>query len=164
MYKQKNIYLNNKKLSFIILIYLLMITNLGSVWAENSKFKLGVAEGYSDFAPSNVGIIGLKYLHKIGETSTVIDVYPNTPAERAGILVGDRILEVDGSNILPLTADQVFSIIAGKPETTVELKLMRCNQNYGTHLGCHSFFVNLKRLDMNQIASDKVFRVYKYGN
>jgi C-terminal processing protease CtpA/Prc len=132
--------------------------------AETSKFKLGVSEDMSDFVPSNVGIIGVKYLHKTGETSTVIDVYPHTPAEQAGIQVGDRILEVDGSNIIPLTADQVFAVIAGRPNTDVELKLMRCNQNYGTHLGCRAYIVNLKRMDMNQLASDRVFRVYKYGN
>ena len=156
--------INNLGICFFIFIILFMAINPGSAVAKNSTYKIGVTEAYSDFVPSNVGIIGLKYLHKIGETSTVIDVYPNTPAERAGIQLGDRILEVDGSNIIPLTADQVFSIIAGKPETTVELKLMRCNQNYGAYLGCKTFSVNLKRLDMNQIASDRVFRVYKYGN
>jgi|GEM_PF-2674498 len=135
-----------------------------AILAENPKFKLGVQEAYSDFVPSNVGIIGLKYLHKTGDTSTVIDVYPHTPAEQAGIQVGDRILEVDGSSIIPLTADQVFAVIAGRPETTVELKMMRCDQNYGSHLGCRAYSVNLKRMDMNQLASDRVFRVYKYGN
>jgi C-terminal processing protease CtpA/Prc len=153
----------NSKIQFVFLLILFFIF-APNVYAESSKFKLGVQEAYSDFVPSNVGIIGLKYLHKTGETSTVIDVYPHTPAEQAVIQVGDRILEVDGSNIIPLTADQVFAVIAGRPETTVELKMMRCNQNYGTHLGCGTYMVNLKRMDMNQLASDRVFRVYKYGN
>jgi len=171
-YRGRTMYINSKiekhsifnkkiKLIFALVVSFFSCT---AILAENPKFKLGVQEAYSDFVPSNVGIIGLKYLHKTGETSTVIDVYPNTPAEQAGIQVGDRILEVDGSSIIPLTADQVFAVIAGRPETTVELKMMRCNQNYGSHMGCRAYSVNLKRMDMNQLASDRVFRVYRYGN
>jgi len=152
-----------QKLKFVFALIFTFIST-GIVLAENPKFKLGVQEAYSDFVPSNVGIIGLKYLHKTGETSTVIDVYPNTPAQQAGIQVGDRILEVDGSSIIPYTADQVFAVIAGRPETNVELKMMRCNSSYASQSGCRAYIVNLKRMDMNQLASDRVFRVYKYGN
>lgn len=152
-----------QKFKFVFAIILTFVL-LNTALAENPKFKLGVQEAYSDFVPSNVGIIGLKYLHRTGETSTVIDVYPNTPAQQAGIQVGDRILEVDGSSIIPYTADQVFAVIAGRPETNVELKMMRCNLSYANQSGCRAYVVNLKRMDMNQLASDRVFRVYKYGN
>lgn len=153
-----------RKHSFFKWLFVILFFCSGASFAESAKFKLGVSEAYSDFVPSEIGIIGVKYLHKTGENSVVIDVYPHTPAESAGIRVGDRILEVDGSNIIPYTADQVFSVIAGKPGTVVELKMMRCNENFGTHLGCREYNVNLKRMDMNQLASDRVFRVYKYGN
>jgi len=156
-------FFSKQKIQLVFAFFVLFIT-LIQVQAENPKFKLGVQEAYSDFVPSNVGIIGLKYLHRTGETSTVIDVYPNTPAEQAGIQVGDRILEVDGSSIIPYTADQVFAVIAGRPETTVELKMMRCNSSFASQSACRAYVVNLKRMDMNQLASDRVFRVYKYGN
>lgn len=131
--------------------------------SSGGSFKLGAQDAESSFAPSNVGIIGIKYLHKPGEMSTVIDIYPNTPAEAANVRVGDRILEVDGMNIIPLSSDQVFSVIAGRPGTMVTLKMMRCPNNYGSHLGCGTYTVDLKRMDMNQIASDKIFHIYKYG-
>jgi C-terminal processing protease CtpA/Prc len=147
---------------FLVFLALLLWQSPGR--AEAPKFKLSVQDTHSGFAPSNVGIIGVKYLHRSGEMSTVIDVYPNTPAEAAGIHVGDRILEVDGTNIIPFTADQVFSVIAGNPGVPVALKMMRCDHDYGTDLGCRTYMVNLQRIDMNELASDNVYRVYKYGN
>jgi C-terminal processing protease CtpA/Prc len=128
---------------------------------SNTKtpFKLGVEEGLSKFEPSNIGIIGVKYLHKIGEMSTIIAVYPNTPAESAGVLVGDKLLSVDGVNIMNFNADQVYAMIAGRPGEPINLKLMRCPAG----LGCRTLNINLKRMDMNEIASDNVYKVYRYG-
>jgi len=40
---------------------------------------------------------------------TVIATLPGTPAERAGIQTGDRIIEVDGKSTAGLTADEVMT-------------------------------------------------------
>lgn len=164
---------------FKILFLTLLLTNSakaelqsqplrGSANAANSSttqpsFKLGVLDTDSSFAPSNIGIIGIKYLHRPGDMSTVIDVYPGTPAEKAGVRVGDRLLEVDNVSIIPFSSDQVFGLIAGRPGEHIKLKLMRCNKNYGTSLGCNSYDVDLVRMDMAQIGSDRIFKIYRYG-
>ncbi len=129
--------------------------------AAPTSFKLSVANSDATFVPSDVGIIGVKYLHRKGDMSTVIEVYPHTPAERAGVQVGDRVLEVDHTNIMAFDADQVFSMIAGRPGEPVSLKLMHCA---GTAGACRAYEVNLIRMDMNELASDQVFKIYKYGN
>ncbi len=129
---------------------------------QQSSFKLSAQNTETGFVPSNVGIIGVKYLHKKGDMSTVIDVYPHTPAEAAGVRVGDRVVEVDGTNIMAFDADQVFAMIAGYPGQPVRLKLMRCAG--GTMGACRAYEVNLVRMDMNELASDNVFKIYKYGN
>ncbi len=131
---------------------------------SSATFKLQAQDAETSFVPSNVGIIGIKYLHQPGNMSTVIEIYPGTPAQKAGIRVGDRLLEVDGMNIIPLSSDEVFGVIAGRPNEMVNLKLMRCPNNYGSHLGCNAYSVDIKRMDMNQVASDQVYKVYKYGS
>ncbi len=125
-----------------------------------TSFKLSVANSDASFVPSDVGIIGVKYLHRKGDMSTVIEVYPHTPAERAGVQVGDRVIEVDGTNIMAFDADQVFSMIAGRPGEPVRLKLLHCASGGA----CRAYDVNLVRMDMNELASDQVFKIYKYGN
>jgi len=127
-------------------------------------FKLSAQDEQAVVVPSNIGVVGIKYLHRPGSMSTIIDVYPETPADKAGVRVGDNLLEVDGTNVLALNADQVFGLMAGRPGEPVELKLMRCKNNYGSYQGCTPYYVTLKRMDMNYLSSDRVFNIYRYGN
>ncbi len=141
------------RLWFILtLVFLSGITN---VRAET--FRLSAQTSDADFVPSNIGIVGIKYLHRIGEMSSVIAVYPRTPAEASGVQIGDRILEIDGINVMPLDADQVFGLMAGKPGEMVTMKMMRCLDS------CRAYNISVKRMDMNHLASDDIFKIYKYG-
>jgi C-terminal processing protease CtpA/Prc len=128
---------------------------------EPKSYKLNVAESTASFEPSNVGIIGMKYLHKPGSMSTVVEIYPHTPAEKAGVHIGDRLLAVNGTNIIPYNSDQVFAMIAGLPGAPINLKFMRCN-NYGS--SCYTFDTQMLRMDMNELNSDRVYRIYRYGS
>ncbi len=136
----------------IVLLFLFGFTNV-----KAETFKLSATTSDADFVPSDIGIVGIKYLHRMGEMSSVIAVYPNTPAEASGVKIGDKILEIDGVNVMPLDADQVFALMAGRPGTEVSMKMMRCLGN------CRAYNIAVKRMDMNHLASDEVFKVYKYG-
>ena len=47
------------------------------------------------------------------------------PAEEAGVLYGDRIVGVNGQDILEMDLDTIKDMIKGEAETTVELTLLR---------------------------------------
>lgn len=154
-----------RSLGLVLLLFICGHAGYAAEMMNSSRaFKLGASSAESKIAPSNIGIIGIKYLHRQGEMSTVIAVYPNTPAEQAGIRVGDRIMKVDNTNITVFDADEVFSMISGRPGSPINLEVLRCQNNYGSHLGCSTFNVSMLRMDMNYIASDNVFRVYRYSN
>ena len=127
---------------------------------SSKPYKLNAAESTQDYVPSNVGIIGMKYMHRPGSMSTVVEIYPHTPAEKAGIRIGDRLLAVNNTNVIPFSSDQVFSMIAGIPGSALNLKFMRCN-SYGRD--CFTFDRELIRMDMNKLNSDRVYRIYRYG-
>lgn len=55
----------------------------------------------------------------------VIAPLKGTPAEKAGILSGDTIIEVDGESIIELSIDQVISKIKGPKGTKVTLTIIR---------------------------------------
>ena len=141
------------KASFTLLIILLSSFNL----AKAATFKLQANNNSSSYKQSNKGILGVKYLHRRNSESTVIQVYPNTPAQRAGIVVGDKIVAVDGVSVRPYDADNVFALIEGPPGTSVDLNMLRCS------IDCKPYQVRLTRMDMNQIQSDNIFRIYRYG-
>jgi carboxyl-terminal processing protease len=56
---------------------------------------------------------------------TIIDVIPNGPADQAGILPLDKIIEVDNQIISGMTTEEITAKLKGKPETTVEVKILR---------------------------------------
>lgn len=58
---------------------------------------------------------------------TIITTFPKTPAEKAGLLSGDKILAVNGKPISSLSLDQVASLIKGKKGSKVKLTIMRKN-------------------------------------
>ncbi len=55
------------------------------------------------------------------EQLVVIAPLPETPAEKAGLVSGDKILAVDGTETRGLSVEEAVKIIKGKPGTTVVL-------------------------------------------
>jgi carboxyl-terminal processing protease len=56
---------------------------------------------------------------------TVVAPLPDTPAERAGIETGDRIVEVDGKVTEGWKNDQAVKALRGAPGSKVEIKVLR---------------------------------------
>ena len=59
---------------------------------------------------------------------TIIAPLPDTPAEQAGIMPGDVILEIDGESASGLTLQEAVSRIRGEQGTTVKLLVLHLNQ------------------------------------
>ena len=58
--------------------------------------------------------------------STIIEVYKNSPSDKAGLQAGDVIVSVDGTEVNGLTLEQVSSMLKlGDKGTKVQLKIAR---------------------------------------
>ncbi|MDD5603230.1 MAG: S41 family peptidase [Eubacteriales bacterium] len=73
------------------------------------------------------GGIGISML-KMGDYIQVIQVFTNTPAERAGIVPGDRIATVDGSDIRGIEPELAAAMIRGEEGTSVILGIIKVNE------------------------------------
>jgi carboxyl-terminal processing protease len=60
---------------------------------------------------------------------TVIAPLEGTPADRAGIKAGDIILKINDLATMGMTIDKAVSIMRGKPNTSIELMLVREGEN-----------------------------------
>ncbi len=62
---------------------------------------------------------------KIGEYLTIVELYEDQPADKAGLKVGDQILAIDGKEAKGKDAEALENILRGFPGTEVELLIRR---------------------------------------
>lgn len=84
------------------------------------------AESFSEGLSSSFQGIGAEIQERNG-LITVVSPIKNSPAEKAGILPGDIILEVDGESIQGFSASDAVQIIRGEKGTSVKLTIQRGN-------------------------------------
>lgn len=73
---------------------------------------------------SNYGGLGMQIEDQQGMV-TVTRVFPNTPAERGGVIAGDRVTSVNGESTRGLRLDEVSNRLIGTPGTTVDVSFVR---------------------------------------
>lgn len=67
---------------------------------------------------------GIGSLIRRGDGAVIFaEPYRDSPADRAGIVVGDKLLEIDGRNVAELSTDRVSALLKGEPGTKVKLSV-----------------------------------------
>jgi len=113
-----------------------IITNQDKVWGSIVGLTASLGDPYSVFLPpekkkrfeddirgnfSGVGMeVGIK-----DEILTVISPLPDSPAKKAGIQAGDKIVKIDDLITAGLSADEGVNLIRGDRGTKVRLTLVR---------------------------------------
>lgn len=59
----------------------------------------------------------------------ITDPYEGFPAQKAGIMAGDKILEIDGKSMIGKNYDDVSHLLKGTPKSNVVIKLERLGQS-----------------------------------
>ncbi len=72
----------------------------------------------------NYGGLGIRIDEKDGWI-TVVQTLPNTPAERAGLRPGDRLIEADGVSMADWTPDDAVRVLRGPKGSPVDLRIVR---------------------------------------
>ena len=72
----------------------------------------------------NYGGLGIRIDEQDGWI-TVVAVLPNTPAEKRGLITGDRIVEVDGESAEGWSTNDAVQVLRGPKGSTVHLLVMR---------------------------------------
>lgn len=71
--------------------------------------------------------VGMSISKKVGEYMEVVSPFIGSPAFKANIQIGDKVIKVDGKDILKNTAVEVSKMLRGKKGTKVEIELIRPN-------------------------------------
>ncbi|MBK9122320.1 MAG: S41 family peptidase [Chloroflexi bacterium] len=79
----------------------------------------------------------------------IVNVYPGTPAERAGVLEGDVFLEVDGIDVRSFNADRLAARVRGPEGSTVNLVMERDGEEI-------EFAIQRARITIPNIETDVI--------
>lgn len=72
--------------------------------------------------------IGIYMTQDSNGYTVVVEPIANSPAEEAGLLAEDKIVEVDGENVIGKDIEEVSSKVKGEEGTMVRLKIIRGNE------------------------------------
>ncbi|MGB2087049.1 MAG: S41 family peptidase [Psychroflexus salarius] len=121
-----------------------------STYISSLNYDQVQAEMRGDF----VGI-GISFF-TINDTIAVINTIPDGPSDLAGILPGDRIVSANNKNLITTTTDSIFSVLKGKPNTQVNLKVKRANQKRLLDFSLQRKRVPLKSVDAGFMLNDSL--------
>lgn len=95
--------------------------------AHSSFFSRDTYKSTIEATSGEFSGIGISIITKAidDDALTVVDVVPGSPAEKATMKPGDKIIEVDGTKLKGLSADEVVGKLKGKVGTPVHLKIIR---------------------------------------
>jgi len=84
-------------------------------------------EQISDSISGNFSGIGVSVIGKNNEDENllIIDVLDGSPAQKAGLMSGDRVFAVDDQKLRGLSCEEVVGKMRGKKHTVVKLKILR---------------------------------------
>ena len=85
--------------------------------AEENKTMMETLEGSFEG-------IGIQF-NIMNDTLMVVSVISGGPSEKAGLMAGDRMVEVDGKSIIGIKNEQAFKLLRGKKGSKVKVGIMR---------------------------------------
>ena len=110
--------------------------------------------------------IGIQFMID-NDTIKVIEVIPGGPAEKVGVLPGDRIVKVDGEDVagVGITNEQVLSKLRGEKGTQVKLAMRRNNSKKLLKYDLTRGDIPVNTIDAAYIASPGIgyVKVNKFG-
>lgn len=120
---------------------------------ESDSFRQGINRNYCG--------IGVQYL-EIDGTNIITKVMEDTPAQQAGLQVGDVLYEADGTLLSDKSAEEIKEIIQGEEGSIVSLKILRQDKIIG---------MPVERKNLVSIADGKVIddrigylQLYQFGD
>lgn len=88
------------------------------------------SESFTSSMEGSVVGIGVT-MYSLDDSAFIIsDILKNSPAEKAGILPGDQIFAVNGTNVTNKKIDDVIQLVQGKSGTEVSIEFVRGKEHF----------------------------------
>jgi len=143
------------------------------VWGSISGLVDSLDDPYTTFLPpvenkmfneeisGNFGGVGMEVGSREG-VLTVIAPLKNTPADKAGIKAGDKIMGIDGKVVARMPVSEAIALIRGEVGTKVTIKIFRGDKNEPHEFVLIRAQINVPTIE-TKVLPGKVFLI-KYYN
>jgi carboxyl-terminal processing protease len=135
-----------------------MVASLGDPYT--TFFPPAETKSFNEEISGQIEGVGMEVDVKDG-VLTVISPVKGTPADRAGIKAGDKILKIDDTVTDNLDIDSAINLIRGKKGTSVKLTLARDGVKDPIVLDVVRDYINLPTVDTE--TKDGVFVIHLYS-
>lgn len=122
--------------------------------SENTVFETEIAGTFSG--------IGVEIGEKDG-VLTVIAPLKDTPADKAGLKSGDKIIAIDDTTTVDLSVDKAITLIRGKAGTTVKLTVIRQGLTESKIIPIVRQQIDLPTVKTEKRADAQVFIIHLYN-
>jgi carboxyl-terminal processing protease len=122
--------------------------------AENTAFETAISGSFDG--------IGAEIGEKDG-VLTVIAPLKGTPAERAGLKPGDKIMKIGDVVTTDLSVDKAIELIRGKAGTSVDLTILREDFTQPKVITVAREHISLSTVDTESRPDQKVFIIHLYN-
>jgi len=151
------------------------ITDQDRVWGAIAGMTESLGDPYTTFFPpvenrqfeetiaGNFGGVGMEVGIK-DDQITVIAPLANTPAKKAGILAGDKIIKVDDLAVASMSLDDVIDKIRGEKGTAVRLTIQRNSEKDTREISIIRDTINIPTIETEKLKNGVfVIRLYNFS-
>ena len=100
-----------------------MVNSLNDPYSE--YFSKEDFESFSEDMDGNYVGVGMSIDKKTGEPLVVVSPFIGSPASKAGMKIGDKVIKVDNKDIIALTSTDAVKLLKGEKGTKVVLDVIR---------------------------------------
>jgi len=143
------------------------------IWGAISGMTASFGDPYTVFFPpvesasfaenirGNFEGVGMEIAVKDGALM-VIAPLRDSPAERAGVLAGDKIIKIDNKDTSNITAETAVGLIRGKSDTSVTLTIFRSNKKEAFDIKITRGVIDIPTIDTKDLGNG-IFKIDLYS-
>lgn len=120
------------------------------------------AEQFNEDISGNFGGVGMEVGIR-NEVITIISPLPDTPAEAAGLVAGDVIVEIDDTSTEDMSVDRAVQLIRGEPNTDVELTIFRSGETELLDITVTRDNITIPTIETEQRGDTYVVRLFSFN-
>lgn len=120
------------------------------------------AEKFDENISGNFSGVGMEVGLRDGLV-TVIAPLPDTPAEQAGVMAGDVIVQIDDTSTEDMRIDEAVSLIRGEKGTIVTLRVYREGETEFLNIPITRDTINIPTVKTEQIDGVFIISIYSFN-